>query len=126
MSRKERKIAKIESNYVKQYDAYQERQMKKKKRLYRRLVLFVLLLMITLGSIIAYNLNQRALYTEKQEKYDQLEEKMTSLEKEEKNLEQEIQLLNDEDYVLEIARTNYFFSKEGELIFKLPEEDPSY
>ena len=42
---------------------------------------------------------------------------MTKLEKEEKNLTEEISLLNNDEYVLELARTNYFLSKEDELIF---------
>ncbi|MRH44982.1 septum formation initiator family protein [Aquibacillus halophilus] len=126
MSKKVKNIAKIESNYVKNYDAYLERQKKKNKRLHRRLVLFTIVAMITFGTIIAYNLNQRTLYSNKQEELEELEERMTSLKEEEKGLKQEIELLNDEEYVLQIARTNYFFSKEGELIFKLPEQDSSY
>lgn len=41
-------------------------------------------------------------------------------------LNKEIQLLGDIDYLLKIARKDYFFSEDGEIIFKLPDEDPSY
>ncbi|MBM7573163.1 FtsB family cell division protein [Aquibacillus albus] len=121
-----RKIARIESNYMKQYDAQMKRQEKKKKRLFRRLVLFMIVAIITFGSIATYHMKQRAVYAEKEQQYEQLEEKMASLKAEEKDLRQEVELLKDEDYVLQIAKTNYFFSDEGEIIFKLPEEDPSY
>lgn len=124
--RERKSVARIESNYVHQYDAHVERQKKKQKRLYRRLILFSILVVITFAGLTAYHVNQQVLYAEKKEQYQHMNEKMTSLKKQEKNLKEEIQLLNDEDYVLEIARTNYFFSKEGELIFNLPEEDPSY
>ncbi|MDL4840484.1 FtsB family cell division protein [Aquibacillus rhizosphaerae] len=126
MTRKQRKIAKIDSTYMKQYDAHVERQKKKKKRLHRRLVLFSIVVMITLGTITTYHLKQRMLHAQKEEQQVQLEEKLASLKKEEKDLSQEVELLNDEEYVLQIAKTNYFFSKEGEVIFKLPEEDLSY
>lgn len=127
MKRSERRsIARIESTYMKQYDAYVERQNKKKKRLYRRLVLFAVLVVIMLGSLTVYHVQQRNLHAEKQEQYERLQEQMAVLKKEEKELREEANLLEDEEYVLEIARTNYFLSKEGELIFKLPEEKPSY
>lgn len=124
--RKKRSIARIESPYMKQYDAYVERQNKKKKRLYRRLALFAAVAVLILGSLTVFHIKQQNLYTEKQEQYDQLQREMRALKKEEKHLKEESDLLQDEEYVLEIARTNYFFSKEGELIFKLPEEKPSY
>ncbi len=60
------------------------------------------------------------------EEYEQLQDELATLKKDEKNMKEEITLLNDEEYVLEIARTNYFFSKEGELIFNIPQEKPSY
>ncbi|MGM0941375.1 MAG: FtsB family cell division protein [Bacillota bacterium] len=111
---------------MQQYDAYIERQRRKKKRLIRRLVLFSLIAVIAIGTMATYHFKQRVLHAEKTEEYQALQKELTSLEKQEANLQEEVELLNDEDYVLQIARTNYFFSKEGELIFKLPDEKPSY
>jgi cell division protein DivIC len=126
VTRKERKIARINSTYMEKYDAHVERQRKKKKRLYRRLVLFAVIVCITLGSLTTYHIKQRTLYAQKKEQYEQLESELTTLKKKEDDLEQEVELLKDEEYVLQIAKTNYFFTKEGEIIFKLPEENPSY
>ncbi|MFC4558565.1 septum formation initiator family protein [Virgibacillus kekensis] len=126
MSRKEKPITKIESSYVQQYDAYIERQKRKKKRLIRRLVLFSAVVVIVIGCLTTYHIQQRMLQEEKAQEYEQLQDKLATLEKEEKELKEEINLLKDEDYVLQIARTNYFFSKEGELIFKLPDDEHSY
>ncbi|MGI8317319.1 FtsB family cell division protein [Halobacillus mangrovi] len=119
-------VARLDSTYMKHYDAYLERHQKKKKRLVRRLVLFALLVTIVASSMVIYHVQQQRLYAEKFEQYEQLKQEKTALEKEEKELKQEIELLNNEEYVLQIARTNYFFSKEGEIIFKIPNEDPSY
>ncbi|RWZ51264.1 septum formation initiator family protein [Halobacillus fulvus] len=124
--KKSESVARLDSTYMKEYDVYRERHQRKKKRLIRRLVLFALLLMIVAGSMITYHVQQKSLYAEKHEQYVQLQQKMDALEKEEKDLEREIELLNNEEYVLQIARTNYFFSKEGEIIFKMPNEDPLY
>src|SRR5690625_5532113 len=103
-----------------------ERQKRKKQRLVRRLVLFSVIVLLAVGSLTTYHVNQRILHAEKNEQYQQLKKQMTSLENEEKNYQEEISLLNNEEYVLEIARTNYFLSKEGELIFKILDESPSY
>lgn len=118
-------ITRIESNYMQQYDAHMERQKRRKKRLIRRLVFFSIIALLAIGSMASYHLKQRTIYAEKSEAYEQLESEWATLKKEEEHLKEEIKLLNNEEYVLEIARTNYFFSKEGELIFKLPEESPS-
>ncbi|UJL46499.1 septum formation initiator family protein [Virgibacillus sp. NKC19-16] len=126
MSKREKTVTRLDSQYMQQYDAHMERQKRKKQRLIRRLVLFSIIAAIAIGSMTVYHIQQRALHAEKVEEYEQLEEELTSLQDQEKNYKEEIELLQDEEYVLDVARTNYFFSKEGELIFNLPEEEPSY
>lgn len=126
VSTKKKTLANLETNYKHKYDAYIERQKRKKQRLFRRLVLLSIVVFVTFGSMAAYHFKQRSIQAEKAEQYEQLEDKLATLKKEEKNLHEEINLLNNEDYVLEIARTNYFFSKKGEMIFNLPDEEPSY
>ncbi|MBA2177003.1 septum formation initiator family protein [Halobacillus locisalis] len=127
MAKKQSKsVARLDSTYMQHYDAYVERHQRKKKRLVRRLVMFALLVMIVVGSMVIYHVKQQSIYAQKHEQYEQLQVEMDALKKEEKDLEEEIELLNNEEYVLQIARTNYFFSKEGEIIFKMPNEDPLY
>ncbi|MFZ3579241.1 FtsB family cell division protein [Virgibacillus sp. DJP39] len=126
MTAKKKTITRLSSDYMEQYDAQKGRQLKKRQRLIRRLVLFSIVAVIAIGSMATYHVKQRALQAEKQEQYEQTKEKMAKLENKEAELKEEIQLLQNEEYVLEIARTNYFFSKEGELIFKLPDTEPSY
>ncbi|GGP11582.1 FtsB family cell division protein [Oceanobacillus neutriphilus] len=126
MEEKKKKVTKLQSKSVHQYDAYIERQNRKKQRLTRRLVLYALIVTVIIGSMSVYHFSQRSIKADKMEEYEQLEQQLADLKQEESDLNNEIELLKDEDYVLEIARTNYFFSNEGELIFKLPDEDPSY
>lgn len=110
-----------------QYQLQQERNRRRKKRLIQRLVIAGTAMVIIIGVMISYHVKQRALYSEKLEQYEQLQEELTILEQEEKALREEIDLLNDEEYILDIARTNYFLSKEGELIFQIEgEEERAY
>ncbi|MFB1051062.1 septum formation initiator family protein [Paraliobacillus sp. JSM ZJ581] len=123
---KKQNVSRINSSYMKQYDAQIERQRKKKKRLHRRLTLFAIVVCITFGSIIIYHVNQRSLYAEKAKEYQAMQEEYKAMEQEEDDLKEQVKLLKDKEYVLQIAKTNYFFTKEGEIVFKLPEEAPSY
>lgn len=109
-----------------QYDAYIERQKRKKQRLMRRLVLFSIIALFIVGGLTTYHFKQRVVHAEKTEQYEKLKEELATLKEQEKDYKEEIGLLNNDDYILEIARTNYFFSKKGELIFKIPDESPSY
>ena len=126
MAVKGKAVTKLDSTYMQQYDAYVERQRRKKKRLFRRLVLFAMIVLLAMGTMAAYHMRQRALQAEKQKEYEELQAELMQLEKQEQNLREEIDLLKNEEYVLDIARTNYFFSDDGEIIFKLPGEEPSY
>lgn len=121
----EDRVTRLESNYMEQYEAHIKRQSRRKKRLRRRLIVFAIIVFIAVGLLASYHMKQRSLHAEKQAEYEALQEELETLKNEEKNLKQEIELLNDDHYILEIARTNYFFSKEGELLFKLSEDSSS-
>ena len=68
---------------------------------------------VTLSSII----NQ---IVDKYQEAHELEEKMLALEEDEKNLNNEISKLQDTEYLARYAREKYFYSKDGELIIRLP------
>lgn len=126
MAVSKRTVTKLDSNYMQQYDAYVQRQKRKKQRLIRRLALFSVITLVVIGSMTMYHMKQRSLHAEKMTEYENLQEELVNLKEEHSSLKEEAERLKNEDYVLEIARTNYFLSKEGELIFKLPDKKPSY
>ncbi|MGN8648239.1 septum formation initiator family protein [Gracilibacillus sp. HCP3S3_G5_1] len=120
------KVSRINHEYIEKYDAQMKRQKRRKKKLYRRLLLFGVVATITMISLVTYHIDQRLKYQDMQQEYTELSDELISLQNEEKKLKEEIELLNDEEYLLQIAKTNYFFTEEGEIVFKLPEEDSSY
>lgn len=126
MAGEKKPVTRLESVYMKQYDAQMLRQKKKRQRLIRRLVLFAVVFMLVAGSLAAYHFKQRSVRAQKANEYHELQQKYTELQKKEQQLKEEVKLLNDNDYILDIARTNYFFSKKGEVIFKNEQKDPSY
>ncbi len=123
MTKPNKTVARIKSEYMNKYNTEMERSRLRKKRLIQRLIFASVVIVVTFSVLASYHFKQRSLYSEKQEKYEELTEQITILEREEKELLEEINLLNDEEYILDIARTNYFLSKEGELIFQVQEEE---
>jgi cell division protein DivIC len=120
------KVSRINEPYIEEQNVSHRRQVAKKKRLVRRLFLFALVAITITVFITIYHINQRITHKEMVEQYDQKTEQLVQLQTEEKQLIEEINLLNDEEYLLQLAKTNYFFTEEGEIVFKLPEDNASY
>lgn len=95
---------------------------KKKRKVKRRIFLFF----IIFGSIIgylSYNLMsniKKILDIRKEEK--ELLSKLDNLEEEENVLNSDIKKLEDPEYVAKYAREKYLYSKDGELIIRIPEK----
>ena len=95
---------------------------KKNKLKYRMLLFFpacFLILMLVAGSI-------SKTWVQIAKKYDEkrlLDEKIISLKEKEEELKVDVERLNDPDYVARYAREKYLYSKDGEIILRLPEED---
>lgn len=53
---------------------------------------------------------------------DELEKKMAVLAEKENDLNNEIKKLQDKDYLARYAREKYFYSKNGEIIIRIPSE----
>lgn len=53
----------------------------------------------------------------------ELESRIVSLQEEEKKLEADIQKLQDPTYIARYAREKYLYSKDGELIIRLPDDE---
>jgi|SRR5690625_68290 len=122
MSNKSNPVKRIKTDYVERYNKAATRQTKQKKRLRNRLIFFGLVMTVTFMFLLSYHIKQRDLYVEKKSQFDSLTEQMEQLTKEEQALQEELELLKDDEYILDLARSNYFLSKKGELIFQIIDE----
>ena len=96
---------------------------KKVKKKARRMVtygvasfLLIIIISITLFSVFTEILDK---YKEKNE----LENQLIALEEKEKELENDVKKLEDPEYLARYAREKYFYSKDGELIIRIPEDE---
>ena len=94
---------------------------KVKKKSKSRLVLAFIFFSILISSL-GYNLilNIITIKNINQEKLE-IKNKIALLEKEENVLESDIQKLEDPAYVARYAREKYLYSKEGEIIIRIPD-----
>jgi cell division protein DivIC len=121
-SLKEKKITKIQSTFVEQREKKQLQKSKKRRGLYRRLVLFGVIVFILSGLTISTLLSQASAIDKKTGEKEKVEQKLASLERNQLLLEEEIVKLNDDEYIAKIARRDYFLSNKGEVIFNLPKK----
>ena len=98
-----------------------KQQAKKKKK--RRFLLFgltsILVLTLMTLTIGKYWVTIYEKYQEKKE----LEQELLELKAKEKELELDAKKLQDSEYIARYAREKYLYSKDGEFIIKIPEDE---
>lgn len=94
--------------------------MKKKK--IKRKLFFIAIIYIIIGSVLIENIASTSYqiflkYKEKKE----FTQKIEKLKEEEEELKGQVTKLQDPDYVARYAREKYLFSKDGEIIIRIPD-----
>lgn len=79
-------------------------------------IVLIILITITFLSVTIEIVNK---YHEKND----LEQKLITLEKEKEQLEIDVKKLQDPEYLARYAREKYFYSKDGELIIRIPDSE---
>ncbi len=113
----------MNNKYAQQQERKEKNAVKRKKRLFRRLAVFLaIVIMVGAGLTSVLISGSQALQTKKEE-YAQLESDLKKLEEQQSLFEEEVVKLNDDEYIAKLARRDYFLSDEGELIFTLPKSE---
>jgi cell division protein DivIC len=118
----DKNIAKIQTTYVQHQEIAEIASARKRKLLFRRLSLFLVFAALMSYLMITSFISQSSTLDKKVAQKKQLEQQMTQLKKQQKILKEDIVKLNDDDYLAKLARKEYFFSENGEIIFNIPEE----
>jgi len=96
---------------------------KKVKKKAKRLATFGI---VSIFLIVIISVTLLGVFSEIINKYqerDDLLTKLTLLEEKEKELQNNVEKLQDPEYLARYAREKYFYSKDGELIIRIPESD---
>ena len=120
-----RKVTQLNRKKIndKEQERFAIRQQRRKRGLRRRLTVIgivasLVVIFAGVGLISQYGMIQ----ANKAEK-DELQAEMEELEANEDHLEREIMNYQDEEYITEVARKDYYMSKPGETLFQLPEQE---
>lgn len=103
--------------------AMKSMQKDQKKVMFRRRRLGIMFAAaLVVFSLIGVNLfrNSQRLVS-LQENRQEVEKENQQVQKTEKELKREVDLLNDTEYVEKVARSKYFYSKEGEQVYSIPD-----
>ncbi|MBR2712994.1 MAG: septum formation initiator family protein [Bacilli bacterium] len=94
--------------------------MKRKK--VRKKILLLLIFYVTLGLLLLQSLgNTTYQIIQKRIEKKKYSEELTELKDKEEELKSTVTKLQDPDYVARYAREKYLYSKEGEIIIRIPE-----
>ena len=118
-----REVASIRNDYVRSVERKEKRHQAHKVRLFRRLSVFGILILMASIWIGTTIYAQSQTISEKEQLRAETLASLQEVEKEQKKLEEQILLLNDDEYIAKLARKEYFLSDEGEIIFTLPNDE---
>lgn len=91
--------------------------------MYRRLSLFLVFAAVMSYLMITSFISQSSALDKKVAQKRHLEQELKQLKKQQEILKEDIIKLNDDDYLAKLARKEYFFSENGEIIFNIPEKN---
>lgn len=94
----------------------------KKKKIKKKIVLITLIYLV-IGIILLQNITSTSyqIYLKVKEKQS-FSNKITKLKQKEEELKGTVTKLQDPDYVARYAREKYLFSKDGEIIIRIPDK----
>ena len=94
-----------------------------KKKLRRRMVFLGFGSILVIVTMIFTMTRYWVLIIEKYQEKKKLEDELLALKDKEKELELDAKKLQDSEYIARYAREKYLFSKNGEFVIKMPEDE---
>ncbi|MGX9292724.1 FtsB family cell division protein [Bacillus sp. A015] len=117
MNKRKRNIAQIQNDYQKQMEQQAQLLKRKRRGLLRRLTVFGVIALMFAVLVTSALWSQSSALKEKEEKKVALEKELKQLQTKQEDISDEIKKLKSKEYVLELARRDYYMSKKGEKIF---------
>ncbi|AMD26167.1 cell division protein DIVIC [Listeria monocytogenes] len=123
MKKAKSKVVRIENRYIKDTATMKKTRSRRRIALFRRLA-FMAIIFAVVGGLLTITYTKQVLtLKEKKEKQVQVDKKMVAMKDEQDSLNEQIKKLHNDDYIAKLARSEYYLSKDGEIIFNIPEEN---
>ncbi|MBC1516193.1 FtsB family cell division protein [Listeria immobilis] len=123
MKKAKTKVARIENRYIKDTAAMKKTRNRRRIAMFRRLA-FMAIIFAVVGGLLTVTYTQQVLsLKDKKEQQVKVDKKMVAMKDEEQELNDQIKKLHNDEYIAKLARSEYYLSKNGEIIFNIPEEN---
>lgn len=116
-------VTTIRKDYIASKKLYDKALSRRKKNLIKRLVVFAVFIALVISGFVSVFHSQSQQKASIEANNQQLHTQLTNAKKQQKHLTQQVKLLHDDNYLSKIARSEYYMSKNGEIIFASPEKD---
>ncbi|GGL64209.1 FtsB family cell division protein [Sporolactobacillus putidus] len=117
------RVTRLQTDYVQSLEIIEKRRKKRRKGLIRRLAAFAVAFTAICVFMVSSLVSQTHSLDSAQAQKSKLEKKLSAQNAHDGQLKQRIHLLNDKNYIGEVARRDYLLSKNGEIIFSKPSTD---
>lgn len=118
-----KKVVKLINSYTKKKETEKKVLSDESRVSRKRTLLFGSIMLVIAGILLAIALHQNHKNSYLEEELAVNEEQLDNKITEAKDLEQKIKQLNDDDYIMRIARSEFFLSEEGEIVFNLSDDN---
>lgn len=118
-----KKVVKLLNSYTKKKETEKKVLSNESRVSRKRTLLFGSIMLIIAGILLVIALHQNHQNSYLEEEVAVNEEKLDDKITEAQDLEQKIKQLNDDDYIVRIARSEFFLSEEGEIVFNLSDDN---
>ena len=118
-----KKVVKLINSYTKKKETEKKVLSDESRVRRKRTLLFGSIMQVIAGILLAIALHQNHQNSYLEEELAVNEEQLDNKITEAKDLEQKIKQLNDDDYIMRIARSEFFLSEEGEIVFNLSDDN---
>lgn len=115
-------VTKMDNDYIRQNEERKIARSKTKYYVKRRLLILAALSAIVLTVVIMNTNAKKQELIERQKVEEQVVLELEDIKRDQEMLKTQVKKLEDDEYILKLARKEYFLSDEGEIIFTMPSD----
>lgn len=114
-------VASIQTEYVRSLQKKEHRKNARKVRLYRRLAVFAVVVVLSIAGLTHMFVKQKQVLAVKEQQKIEMLAQLEEVREDQAVLKRQIVKLNDDKYIAKLARKEYFLSDKNEIIFSIPD-----
>lgn len=122
-TKKNKKIESLQNDYTQEKTLQARKRSKSKRNMRRRMSLMLIVGCVAIGLLLIRVMNNRARIEKIEQEKVEATAELENIEQLQRNLQNRVTQLQDEGFLAKLARSKYYMSKEGELIFRFAEEN---